>query len=59
MREAISPLVGSEIGSSSLVLHQLASRFRTMAERENDPRLRHKLAEMSADYERQAKLQDA
>lgn len=59
MREAMLPLGGAEVGSSSLVLRQLATRFRTMSERENDPRLRHKLIEMAADYERKAKLRDS
>ena len=59
MKEAFLPMSGTEAGSSTLVLRQLATRFRTMSERESDPRLRVKLGEMAADYERQAKLQEA
>ncbi len=59
MKQAFAPMSGTETGSSTLVLRQLATRFRTMSERENDPRLRVKLSEMAADYERQAKLQEA
>jgi len=57
MREALS-LSGTEVGSSALVLRQLATRFRAMSERERDPRVQSKLSEMAADYERQALLQD-
>jgi hypothetical protein len=59
MNQASSALQGTEFGSSTIVLRQLATRFRTMSEREHDPRLRFKLGEMAADYERQAKLQEA
>jgi len=59
MNHPLSPLQGTEFGSSGVMLRQLATRFRTMSERELDPRLRSKLGEMAADYERQAKLQEA
>ena len=58
MREALS-FSGTETGSSTLVLRQLATRFRSMSEREMDPRVRSKLSEMAAEYERQATLQDS
>ena len=59
MREALLPMSGTEFGSPALGLRQLANRFRTMSERESDPRLRGKLCEMAADYERRAKLLEA
>ena len=58
MREALS-FSGTETASSALVLRQLATRFRSMSEREMDPRVRSKLSEMAAEYERQATLQDS
>jgi hypothetical protein len=59
MKQAFLPMSGTETGSSTVILRQLATRFRTMSERESDPRLRVKLSEMASDYERQAKLQEA
>ena len=58
MKEALLPMSGTEMGST-LALRQLATRFRTMSDRENDPRLRHKLGEMASEYERQARLLSA
>ena len=59
MKNVAVPLVGTEVTAPTLVLRQLAARFRAMGDREADPRLRHKLNEMAAEYERKAKLQDA